>query len=246
MLTEEERNWASQILSDNDPFEISPSYFHKKKTEFERNKNKEIVRKELDGLRKKMITVTPEELIELKNKTARESKGIANLKGIYIIYNSSKNIYYIGQAERVFERAFNHFVFEKGNPIIFEDYKKKDRFSISFIPLEDTSFKTLNDLEDNAIRAYNSLIPNGYNRNPGNILDKPIFKNDSDKEVAELLLNRIKDTEVFRGLTNKRKRLNFILDLLANLELPRNIGFAFNFVELIKEYQKTNKQMNQK
>jgi len=85
MLNEDELNWIRKILSDYDPFEVSPSYYYKKMTEMERNQNKEAVRTELDSLGKKLSKVTPQELIELRIKNVRESQGIINFSGIYII-----------------------------------------------------------------------------------------------------------------------------------------------------------------
>ncbi|WPU78000.1 excinuclease ABC subunit C (plasmid) [Bacillus sp. RA(2023)] len=254
MLTGDELNWIKQVLNDYEPG-ISASYFYRKNIEIERNKNKGIVRKELDNLRKKMIKYTPLELLELKSKKVRESRDIKNFSGIYIIHNCVKDLYYIGQAVKVFDRAYTHFVknpelqkgryelnFEFNLPEIFHDYNLGEKFSISLIPLENTSFLTLNELEDNAIRAYDSLVPNGYNRNPGNVMDKPIFKNDDFEKAANLILDKIKGTEVFLTLTNNRKRLWYAIDLLSELGLPKNLPFAHDLADLIKAYQKANKK----
>ncbi|WJE55642.1 hypothetical protein QRE66_27960 (plasmid) [Bacillus cereus] len=94
MLTEDELNWIRQVLNDYEPG-ISASYFYKKNIEIERNKNKGIVRKELDSLRRKMIKYTPQELLELKSKKVRESRDINNFSGIYIIHNCVRDLYYI-------------------------------------------------------------------------------------------------------------------------------------------------------
>lgn len=66
------------------------------------------MRKELDALRKKNEKFTPQELLKLKKE--RENQGIENFAGIYIIHNRVKDIYYVGQAKRVFDRAYKHFV----------------------------------------------------------------------------------------------------------------------------------------
>lgn len=110
-LTTNERNWIRQVLSgdDYDPLEISPSYFVRKNIIMERNSNKEIVRKDLDTLRRKLRIFTPEELIELKCLKKRESRGIENFPGIYIIHNHIKDFYYVGQSEKVFERVNQHW-----------------------------------------------------------------------------------------------------------------------------------------
>lgn len=257
-LTEDERNWIRQVLSDYDPFEIeiSPSYFYRKKTIIERNSNKGTVRKELDDLRKKMIKFTPQELLELRNKNLRENRGIENFSGIYVIHNRVKDIYYVGQAERVFDRAYQHFFINAASkkerhelnvrfnlPEIYNDYNLGDKFSISLIPLESTSFSSLNELEDNAIRAYDSLIPKGYNRNPGNVMDKPIFNSDDYQKAADLILDKIKGTDMFSSLSNDDKRWHYTRTLLSELVLPSsNTHFLFNFVKMIKAYQKVNKK----
>lgn len=222
MITEDELNWISQVLSSDfhsdskltedeliwlkmvigegyeyDPTTLPAHYVRLKKALFERNTNKEIVRKDLDVLRGKLKKFTPQELLEFKNKNVRESRGIEDFAGIYIIHNRVNDMYYVGQSHSVFDRAYKHFLQEPtGNPKINNDYSLGDTFSISLIPLEKTSFSSLNELEDNAIRAYDSF-QKGYNRMPGNIMDKPIFNNDDYQKVADLLLNKIKETDFF-------------------------------------------------
>lgn len=245
-ITEEELNWLKQVIGedyDYDPHTLPLHYVRLKKAQYERNQNKGNVRKELDKLRKKLRKYTPEELLELKSKIERESRGIHNFSGIYIIHNCQLDIYYVGQAEKVFDRVYIHFIKDPtGNPEIYNDYSLGDKFNISLIPLENTSFSSLNELEDNAIRAYNSLAPAGYNRMPGNIKDKAFFNNDNYQKVADLLLDKIKGTEVFLTLTNSRKRIRYIRSLLSELGLPHNAHFILNFAKMIQEYQKANKK----
>jgi hypothetical protein len=246
-LTEDELNWLKQISKDYDYdydalIKLPPHYVRLKKTNFERNRNKGNVRKELEDLRKKMIKVTPQELRELRNKNVRESRNINNFSGIYIIHNCVKDIYYVGQAVKVFDRAYTHFVLNAGNHELYEDYSLGDQFSISLIPLENTSFSTLNELEDNAIRAYDSY-QNGYNRVPGNIrVDIYIFKSDDYQKAADLIIDKIKVTELFLSLSNDHKRMKYTASLFSELRLPFNANFLRGFVKMIKEYQKANKK----
>ncbi|MFL0445418.1 GIY-YIG nuclease family protein [Bacillus subtilis] len=242
MLTKDELSWIRCVLQDYEPGEISPSYFHKEKTEFERNQNREKVRKELDALRNKMKSYTPEELLLFKNKKERESKGLYNFSGIYIIHNSDKDIYYVGQAVRVFDRVYNHFLANEGNDRVYEDFCLGNTFRVSLIPLSITSFSTLNELEDNAIRAYASIL-NGYNKMSGNVMDKYIFRNDEYQEAANLILDKIQGTELFLSLTNDRKRMIYIGSLFTELNLPENIHFKLGLLKSIKEYQKANKKI---
>ncbi len=245
-LTEDELNWLKLVIGEDyeyDPTTLPAHYVRLKKAQFERNTNKKIVRKELDVLRDKMKKFTPQELLDFKNKNVRDRSAIEKFAGIYIIHNRVNNMYYVGQSDNVFDRAYNHFVQSPtGNPEIYNDYSLGDTFSISLIPLENTSFSSLNELEDNAIGAYDSF-PKGYNRMPGNIMDKPFFNNDDYQKVADLLLNKIKGTESFFSLSNERKRRQYTYSLLSELKLPYNLHFIKGFVKVIKEYQKANKKI---
>ncbi|WP_373471887.1 hypothetical protein [Carnobacterium alterfunditum] len=51
--------------------------------------------------------LTPEEFFELRNLTAGKNKNsgskLYNFSGVYIIYNQTKDMYYVGQGVRVFD-----------------------------------------------------------------------------------------------------------------------------------------------
>lgn len=259
-LTVDERSWIRQAVSgcDSDSPTISPFYVHLKKIQFERDANKEIVRKELDALRKGIKKFTPQELIKLGNKKERESRGIENFKGIYIIHNLVKDIYYIGQSRKVFCRAYKHFVtnpaenkaryslcIEYNLPEIYDDYRLGEKFNISLIPLEDTSFSTLDEFEYYAISAYNATVEyGGYNRTHGNVINKDFFENDDLEKAANLIFNKIKGAEIFSTLTNNELRMKYTKILSSELILPSNPSFLLNFVKMIKEYQMANKKQN--
>ncbi|PLS07683.1 excinuclease ABC subunit C [Bacillus halotolerans] len=240
MLTEDELKWMREVLRDYEFGEISPSYFYKKKTEIERNRNRGIVRKELDTLRNKMRKYTPDELLSFRKISDRDIHDYENFSVIYIIHNCNLDEYYIGQAVKVVDRARMHFLANAGNEEVYKDFSLGDTFSISCIPLNITSYSTLNELEDNAIRAYDSFH-NGYNKMPGNVMDKYIFKNDDYEKAANLILDKIKGTELFASLTNDRKRMKYTRSLFTELELPENIHFRLGLVKCIKAYQKANK-----
>ncbi|WP_368298406.1 GIY-YIG nuclease family protein [Cytobacillus firmus] len=243
-LTEDELNWLKMVKGKDyeyNPAALPAHYVRLRKAQFERNENKENVKKELDALREKLKKFTPQELLDIKNKDIRENSGIGEFAGIYIIHNLLKDMYYVGKSKSLYGRAYKHFLqVSTGNPEIYYDYTLGDRFSISLIPLESTSFTSLNELEDNAIRAYDSY-PSGYNRMPGNIMDKPNFNNEDYQKAADLILNKIKETESFLGLTNDEKRRHYTNSLLSKFELPKNIHFIKGFVKVIKEHQKAKK-----
>ncbi|KRF59808.1 hypothetical protein ASG99_27060 [Bacillus sp. Soil768D1] len=95
-LTEDELNWLKQVLGKDyvyDSLNLPLSYVRLKKTRYERMANKGIVRKELDALREKLKKITPQELLELRNKNVRTSRGVEDFAGIYIIHNREKDIF---------------------------------------------------------------------------------------------------------------------------------------------------------
>lgn len=253
MISEKNLKWISEVLNENKLPQIATTYFQRKEILNQRNANKVNVRKELDNLR--VLAVTPPQLLKLKNSKFRIEIGINDFSGIYIIYNPFRDFYYIGQSKNVFRRSYKHFVVNPdtqnsrklindtyGTPEIYHDYKAGDHFIISFVPLENTSFLSLDELESNAILAYDSLSPNGYNRHPGVIVEKPVFKSHDFEKAAYLLFQEIDGKEeIFKELTNDRKRIDFTLDLMSKLELPNNKSFAIDFIKLIKRYQKMNK-----
>lgn len=243
ILTESELDLICRILKGNESFqelEIAPSYFYQKKIERELNENGDIVREMLDQLKSKSEEFTPDTLIELGKKKVRAQKKYENFPGIYIIYNIDEYKYYIGKAERIFERAFKHFTQGGGSSKIYQDYLLGDKFSIHLIPLEKTPFSTLNELERNAISAYDSYH-NGYNETPGNILDKPIFKHEDYEKVAELIMNKIKVTKWFPTLTNSKKRKNYTRLFLLEHNLPWDTHFYLTFPKMIMRHQVSSK-----
>lgn len=240
MFTEDELNWLRNVLSDSS--RISPSYFYREKMIKERNKNQPSVREELDKLITQREKFTPQQLIGLRTVSQRKAQRVNNFSGIYIIHNKSKSIYYVGKAEKVFNRAYNHFIKDSGNMDIYTDFILGDEFQISLIPLDETSSSTLNELEGNAIVAYNSFR-NGYNKVEGNILDRPVFYNEDHEEAAHLILNKIKELKEFAGLTNDRKRLIYIKSLMTEYKLPNNIGFQVNLRKLIKNHKPSKKNI---
>ena len=117
------------------------------------------------------LEVTPEEFFRLRNKKKafNNRKNIStdmDFAGIYIIYNKTRNMYYIGQSKNVFKRVNSHFT-GKGNGDVYADYKYGNQFTISMIALEGSGFSTLNALEKNAISTYNAYSK-GYNKTKGN------------------------------------------------------------------------------
>ncbi|MGM8141375.1 hypothetical protein ACS8BW_09725, partial [Enterococcus italicus] len=66
---------------------------------------------------------------------------------------------------RMLDRVRQHFL-GKGNPDVYAVFRYGTNFSIQFVPLSKSSSITLNELDHEAILAYNGFT-RGYNRNKG-------------------------------------------------------------------------------
>lgn len=118
-----------------------------------------------------MLEITPQDFFKIRNTRVegRWKKFISaqyDFTGVYIIHNHTKEMYYVGQGKKVFQRVNNHFT-GHGNGDVYADYKYGDEFTIKMIALENSGFNTLNDLERNAIATYNAYAK-GYNKTRGN------------------------------------------------------------------------------
>lgn len=110
---------------------------------------------------------TVPEFFQVRNKLkcAQMLHSKLNFAGVYILYNETKDKYYVGQAQKIFNRVNQHFT-GKGNGDVYADYKYGDKFTIRFIKLSESGFRSLDDLERNAILKYDAY-KKGYNKNRG-------------------------------------------------------------------------------
>lgn len=130
-----------------------------------------VIKGKINKLADNALEVTPEEFFRIRNSSngGRGKKHIStkyDFVGIYILFNHTKNMYYVGQGKKVFQRVNNHFT-GHGNGDVYADYKYGDNFTIKMIALENSGFSTLNELERNAIMAYDAYS-HGYNKTRGN------------------------------------------------------------------------------
>lgn len=116
-------------------------------------------------------------LVELKRKLDDQtglsinefriySSNYTSFKGVYILYNETKNKAYVGQSKDVLSRINQHLR-GRGNPDVYLDLNYDDTFIIKMIALSDSECSTLNELERITIEAYDSYH-SGYNRTSGN------------------------------------------------------------------------------
>lgn len=129
------------------------------------------IKEKINKLADNTLEVTPQEFFKIRNSSngGRGKKHIStqyDFAGIYILFNHTKNMYYVGQGKKVFQRVNNHFT-GHGNGDVYADYKYGDNFTIKMIALENSGFSTLNELERNAIMTYGAYS-RGYNKTRGN------------------------------------------------------------------------------
>lgn len=129
------------------------------------------IKKKINNLADNVLAITPQEFFKIRNASngGRGKKHIStqyDFAGVYILYNHTKNMYYVGQGKKVFQRVNSHFT-GHGNGDVYADYKYGDEFTIKMIALNTSGFSTLNELERNTITTYNAYSK-GYNRTRGN------------------------------------------------------------------------------
>lgn len=112
----------------------------------------------------KILTI--EKFFQIYDKLKKDEEiKVSSLKssGIYIIHNTSKNTYYVGQSVNIVKRVNNHFT-GKGNGDVYADFKYGHKFKIKLIRCKE---KKLDEIEKYYITKYKSF-DNGYNKNVGN------------------------------------------------------------------------------
>lgn len=86
--------------------------------------------------------------------------------GVYVLYNKTKDMFYVGQSKNVYKRVSNHLN-GKGNGDVYADFKYGNHFTIRVIPLAGSGYTSLNQLERHYIDYYKAFSK-GYNKNRGN------------------------------------------------------------------------------
>ena len=119
-----------------------------------------MISRNLEDFLNSNVDITPKQFFETKSKQS------GDVVGVYVIYNMTKNMYYVGQAKRLFFRVNQHFT-GHGNGDVYADYKYGDEFVIKIIKLSDSGYSDLDRLEKDLIKKYNAYDA-GYNRTSGN------------------------------------------------------------------------------
>ena len=124
----------------------------------------------MDSISNATTPITPKEFFALRKRHDRHSlktyRRRFGSEGVYILHNTDKDMYYVGQGKTFTNRVNSHFT-GSGNGDVYADYKYNDEFTIRLIYLSRTDYKNLNDLERDMITHYNSFHK-GYNKTRGN------------------------------------------------------------------------------
>ena len=107
-------------------------------------------------------TISVEEFF--RQRSTRKESG--DVVGVYVLYNEKSKQCYVGQAKKIYERVYQHFM-GHGNCDVYADFKYGATFTVTLIPLTSSGYQDLDKLEKDMIAKYDSYN-SGYNRNSGN------------------------------------------------------------------------------
>ncbi|MDE5548845.1 MAG: GIY-YIG nuclease family protein, partial [Clostridia bacterium] len=99
---------------------------------------------------------------QFKDITTAGCGASINYTGVYILYNKTKDIYYIGQATQLYLKINAHFS-GIGNCNVYADYKRGDKFTIKIIRFDKSGFANLDELESATIMKYDAYR-NSYSK----------------------------------------------------------------------------------
>ena len=85
-----------------------------------------------------------------------------DITGLYLLYNQTKDMYYVGQGAGAIARAAAQLL-GRGNKDVYADYKYGDDFSVRIIPLEASGYSNLKDFKRAAVQAF-AATGNMYGR----------------------------------------------------------------------------------
>jgi hypothetical protein len=94
------------------------------------------------------------ELLRLRTKN--------DAPGVYILHNVNRHIYYVGQSEKIKASAKKHFKGTSHIKQLNKDISSGHNFNAVLIPLADTNFENLDNLETHYINQYDAA-KTGYN-----------------------------------------------------------------------------------
>lgn len=122
-------------------------------------------RRESRRMSRQMRRLVNESFVVSADEFLEDADKYENYVGVYVVYNKTRDMHYVGQATRTVDRLKNHLT-GHGNGDVYADYKYGDEMYISVLPY-DLSYGTLNDMEADFIEYFDACA-NGYNKTKGN------------------------------------------------------------------------------
>ena len=111
-------------------------------------------------------TLTAEEFLSMWPTGTGAITAPAEFTGVYLLHNTTKDMYYVGQSVSVMKRITQHLS-GNGNGDVYVDYKNGDNFTVQAISLTDSGYQSINDLEREMIETHEAFTK-GYNKTRGN------------------------------------------------------------------------------
>lgn len=78
-----------------------------------------------------------------------------DFEGVYILYNKSKNKYYIGKASKVFRKIERHFAGYE-NEDIYSEWKQQNEFFVNIVRFENSGYENIDALECDIKKRYST------------------------------------------------------------------------------------------
>lgn len=106
------------------------------------------------GIRQSLLENDPQ-IVASAEEFMAQQKALTQqgeITGIFIVHNTTKNLYYVGQSAKAIDRAAIQFL-GRGNCDVYADYKYGDSFNVRIIPLSGSGYESLNELKRTAIQA---------------------------------------------------------------------------------------------
>ena len=145
------------------------------KQEIEQKQELKVLEKAIREQKNETFKQTKEQLLEnLKQKfDEKQWKPLESILksadkggiGIYVLYNSTKEKYYVGQAKQLYKRVRDHFKVEE----IARDQISGDTISVKFLTANELGEDyRMDHIEKTGIEIFNAGVT-GYNKTAGNV-----------------------------------------------------------------------------
>jgi hypothetical protein len=76
-----------------------------------------------------------------------------DVAGVYVLHNSTKDLYCIGASTQVYHTMFKHFIGD-GNEKLYQDKRNGNRFSVRAIALNGSGYSDCIELRDAVRKSY--------------------------------------------------------------------------------------------